>query len=354
MTFTLQENEVKTVVENDNQKIERSQKREEAFLEKMLYGDYAAATKLLGDINDDGSNFNIYSVYQQYENATGRKIVDDVLKAYENGKIDMGFIEKLIPGTALNFMDGVSIPIAEYRKYVRATYENNIKQNDEITNFDVKTSQIAPLVPQNTKEQISSNQYVETSGENKFTVTRKENTIAVDKDGKTFTLKLDGVKEELQKMIYNLDANVIYRMASTDIKVNTYSTAGHTGTSELENVGAYYDVDDNSININEDIMSPEVMSRTITHEVGHSFYAMHSEPNEHFEQTFLEERAAWQKSDEPYKSGRHVYCTVHPYEMFAESYALLTTVNSESEYTIAKHFPKSFAIVKEMIAKKSK
>ena len=49
--------------------------------------------------------------------------------------------------------------------------------------------------------------------------------------------------------------------------------------------------------------------------------------------------------------GNHSYCTASVYEAVAESYALLTTGTSKSEYTLAKHFPKTFAYIKDMIEK---
>ena len=41
---------------------------------------------------------------------------------------------------------------------------------------------------------------------------------------------------------------------------------------------------------------------------------------------------------------QHLYCLTNINEMFAETYVLVVSGHCDSEYTIAKYFPKTFAI----------
>jgi len=344
---------IQTKVEKHGVKNAISQKRNDAFLERLLYGDFEGATKLFGDISNPGRDFNQYNLFKEYEKLTNHKIIDDVFKAYDNGKITPETIGKLLPSTSFYvthkaFTTGEKR--TEYEELARKAFEHQMKKIDEISNFDVSKSQIANLIPENKKEKISDTQYTETSNGATFKVTQGKDNITIAKDGKTYTLDLKGVNANIQKLLFNCDANIIYRLASQNTKVNIYSNTGKTGRND-DSVNGFYDPKENSINLNSETLSGKVMQRTIAHETGHSFQQYLTDD---IVAVFKEERQNWQNSDEMNKNGDSAYCTTHIYEMVAESYALLTTGTAKSEYTLAKHFPKTFAMVKQMIEENSK
>ncbi len=346
---------VTTTVENGSHKTTSNQSREDAFMEKILSGEFDKAVMLLGDIRPTGRDFKVMGMYKKYQQLTGKNFAEELIKAYDNKKIDAETYTKLISGDASPLGMGASYcePFDGYvtREDVIKGFNESIKAYEAIEEFDVKNSQIGALVPKSSKEKISDNKYIETTDGKQITVSRDDNSIAVEKNGKSFKIDVSHLSKNIKNLLYNTDANILYRLAEKGTELELYSNIGRTGLLD-ESVNGYYVPDENKIYLNSETLTGSILTRTLAHETGHTFYnAREQEKDEHLENLFNEELKAFQNSDEKYKEGNHSYCTASVYEAVAESYALLTTGTSKSEYTLAKHFPKTFAYVKEMIEK---
>lgn len=354
ITHTLQGDSIKTVVEAPNSKNVSTQSRKDAFLEKILEGDFQAAGKTFGDIRYQGSDFDFYAVCEKYEQITGKKFVDEILRAYDNKDIDKEFISQLVPNFAgVMFIGDLSEEKKDelYKKSVKEYFEKNIKMFSEVNKFDVSKSHIADLLYDSKKETISENKYSEISNGQKFTVTKNQNSITVEKDGKSYIIKLKNINPNIQNMIFNSNANILYRLASQQTEIDIYSNRGRTVRVDDDINGLYTN---NKISLNSETMTQRIMQRTLAHETGHSFYKLDDPKNEELEAAFNKELEAFNDSDEQFKHGDHAYCASNIYEMVAECYTLLTTGHAKSEYTIAKYFPNTFALVKKLVEAQSK
>ena len=110
-----------------------------------------------------------------------------------------------------------------------------------------------------------------------------------------------------------------------------------------------YNAINKSIELYSEVVAGSNFNQVVAHEVGHTFHNQMNLKNDKLEKYFEEEYSAWLNAEEPIKSGNEVYCTENIFEFFAEAYTLIKTGNSDSAYTIAKHFPQAFAVVKEML-----
>ena len=109
-------------------------------------------------------------------------------------------------------------------------------------------------------------------------------------------------------------------------------------------------MENKEITLFAEVVIGKTLNKTLAHEVGHRYY---TEPgsNPELENCFTEELEAWQNSEEAIKTGNATYCTNDILEFVAEAYALLEEGNTMSAYTICKYFPKTLALVKELIDK---
>ena len=354
VTTTVSGDITTTTTEQDNNKSVQTRNRGEAFLEKLITGDFKGADELLGDVGILGSDFDFYSYCKKYENATGKNLMDEMLKAYDKKLITKDMLAKLIPTTAgITFMGDFTPEEKEklYRESLQNIFDDDKKQYEQIKNFDISKTEVGNMTYTNSKQVISDDKYIETSNDKKYTVQKKKDSITIEKDGKTYTINLSGINENLQKMLYNTDANVLYRIAERGIKIDVFSDIGSVNP---KNVNGYYAPQENTIMLNADVLSGSKFSRTLTHEVGHSFYGANSPENKELEALFEEELEAFNNSEDPFKNGEHSYCATHIFEFVAESYCLLTTGEAKSEYTIAKYFPKTFKFVKKIIEEQTK
>ncbi len=354
VTTVVNGDETTTILESGNDKSVQKQNRGEAFLEKLVMGDFKGADELLGDVGILGSDFDFYSLCQKYEKATNKNLMDEMLKAYDKKLITKDMISKLVPNTAgIMFMGDFTPEEKEklYRSVLQNIFDSDKQMHEQISKFDVSKSEVGKMIYSNSKQVISDDKYIETSGGKKYTVQRAKDSISVERDGKTYTIDLKGINENLQKMLFSADANVLYRIAEKGIKFWVFSDVGSV---HPKNVNGYHDPKNNTIMLNADVLSGSKLTRTLTHEVGHSFYGASSPQNKELEATFKEELDAFNKSDEEFKGGDHAYCTTHVFEFVAEAYTLLTTGEAKSEYTIAKYFPKTFELVKKMIEEQTK
>ncbi len=346
---------VSTTVENGNNKTTSNQSRKDAFMEKILAGEFDKAVMLLGDIRPQGRDFEVMGMYKKYQQLTGKNFAEELIKAYDSKKIDAETYTKLISGDAAQLEMGASYcePFDGHvtREDVIKSFAERIKSYEAIEEFDVKNSQIGGLVPQSTKKKISDNNYTQTTAGKDITVSRDDNSITIEKDGKTFNIDTSHLNKNIKNLLFNCDANILYRLAEKGTSLELYSNIGRTGLPD-ESINGYYIPDENKIYLNEETLTGSILTRTLAHETGHTFYnELEQAKDEKLETLYNEELKAFRNSDEKYKEGNHSYCTESVYEAVAETYALLTTGTSKSEYTLAKHFPKTFAYVKEMIEK---
>lgn len=355
ITQSLSGDEIKTVIEDNSSKSINTQNRRDAFLEKLLASDFKAADKALGDIRYQGSDFEFFSLCKQYQEITGKELMSEIFKAYDKQNIGKNFIQKLVPNGGVTLIGNLTKEKKDaiYKESVMQQFNENLVMYNQINSFDIKKSEIGDLIFKKQKEEISDNQYVQNSNETQYKLTKNENSITVEKDGKNYNLDLKGLNENVKNMIFKSDANTLYRLASQKTKLELYSNRGATGYINDDINGQLYSYE-NKITLNEETMSLNIMRRTLAHETGHTFYVTTTPKNEELETSFTEELEKFENSDEPFKEGDHSYCAANVYEMVAESYTLLTEGHSKSEYTIAKHFPKTFAIAKKMIEEKLK
>ena len=349
ITKVVNGNDITTTLQSGNNQTVQKENREDAFLEKLLMGDFKGANDLIGDVGIVGSDFNFYSLCKKYEQLTGKNLMDEMLNAYDKKLISKDMISKLVPHMGgVIFGEGISPEKKEelYKETLKAAFEDDKLKYDQISKFDVSKSDVGNMIYQNNKQVISDNKYIETSNGKTYTVQRGKDTISIEKDGKSYTINLKGINENLQKILFSADANVLYRIAEKGIKFGVFSDVGSTNP---QNVNGYYDPQKNTIMLNSDVLAGSKLTRTLAHEVGHTFYDVQTPENKELEAVFKEELEAFNKSDDQFKEGDHSYCTTHIFEMVAESYSLLTTGHSKSEYTIAKYFPKTFALIKKLI-----
>ena len=148
----------------------------------------------------------------------------------------------------------------------------------------------------------------------------------------------------------NSNPKALFRLASKNIPLIIKDQFSNYD----ERTGGTYHLIDKKIEIYSEVVRSEELNATLTHEIGHTYYNNTTTKNETLEKSFEEELSTWEQSNEKINSGNEVYCTTDIDEFVAEAYILLTSGESPSAYTICKHFPKTFALVKELIDSEDK
>lgn len=345
-TLTTDGNVVKTETTRNGQTSSNTSNRDEELLAKLLEGKFNDANDLLGDIDYEVNNFDFFAVCDKYQQMTGKNLMQELIKLYKEGKIQNTIIKRLAPTVGWNYYDNhysknyLKDPVIQ--NLAQEEYDRGIKLFKEIQNFNPRTSQVADMLPSiGERENISANKSSQKIGNKTYTVEKNENSITVSCNGQTHTINLNGIHQNIQNMIFDTNPAALFRIAEKGIKLETLDD-----TQATQN-GGYAA---NSIVMNAGRTSASYFKRALVHETGHSFYNKEEFPvNPQFEASFKEEKAAWEKAEDEFKEGNHAYAAEDPTEFFAEAYCLLVTGESKSAYTICKYFPKTLAIVKQML-----
>ncbi len=365
-TTTYKGDDVVKSTEAAGQKMESISKREDEFLEALLTQNWQKANDLLGLVSDPGGDFGFYAACQKYQDITGKNLMSELLKLKKAGQLGESLIARLTPMVdrlALTLLNQTEQINAD--EHIQKSFDKHMNMYNEIAKFDPKTSQIGHLLPEIQRTQISENEYEEKIDGKTYHIKVENNQMFVTKDGKTFKIDLTGVNDFNKSLLTQFNSKVLYRIASTDIKIQWGETflqdqkrdenAGIVIINPNDNnIAGYYEPETNSMKIFPKRFSRSFLLKTVAHETGHSLFDALKEHNEELENAFKEEYDAWQASDEPFKTGQHTYCVTSLDEMIAECYALAVTGNSDGAYTICKHFPKTFAIIKRLIDEREK
>ena len=317
----------KKIYECDSDKIyvtENGEKKEynrrEFMLQKLIDGDVRTARLCNSQFTPESSEFrpDTLNLGEEYKKRTGKE-----LKMYE-------------PDFNLCF----------------------ISFNVENTNFARK------LYKKSKRIDISDTEYKQKIGKHTYNVAIQENKLSVKKDGKEYFISAEGMNQNLVKLLYESNPAALYRMAEKGIKV-IFEAPETGGDGE-------YIPEENAIYINPEASSKKLLQQRIAHEAGHSFYIAETPVNKELEEMFKKETAICDKQGteldklanemgvgsagviNPQRlratDGNSDYCATNIYEFVAEAYCLLTTGHAKSEYTIVHGYPKTFELVKKMIA----
>ena len=257
---------------------------------------------------------------------------------------------------------------------IKTTEEmKNIKSKEEsaFENFDVQTTPFASkLYKQGVVKNISDLKYEQKIGKNKYTVAIENNKIFVKCNEQKFSIDTSNLDSDAIKFLSKSYPKALFDIAKNGIKI--ILKAPETGGD------GEYIAEENAIYIDPDVSDIETLHRRISHETGHIIYNHTKAKNEAFENTFKQELEAYYKklkeiddnvpqsakyfenlenkaiAREKYENyvdpeSNQFYCARNVYEFMAEAYCLLTTGHAKSEVTIAKLFPKTFEIAKEII-----
>ena len=314
--------------------------RTELLLSKLLQGDFKQATLILDDISSERQDFKLYEVALEYQEKTGKNLLVEYLNLYKQGKIDKKSVMQII-GRDLKALQDLSGTV------YMLNYFNSMVEYARITrDFSPYETQVKDLLPKiSEKKYISENKYTQTINNKTYTVELKDNILTVTKDGKLRTFDFGDLHPNKQKQFSNISPIALYRLASGQITLTTAEA------NESEK-GLYGDFDPitKQIRIFLEHSSGNKQNETIIHEIGHTYYDNTFIKNKVLEKSFAEEL---EQNKDAINSLSHmyklVYCTKNVNEFVAEAYTLLTTGDSQSAYTICNYFPKTLAIVKEMI-----
>lgn len=363
---TYEGNEIKTTTESTQEIRSRTeiQQRDDKFLEALLKNDFEKANEILGNFPRPNEDFNFYAACKKYETITGRSFIQEVLKRKNSDQMDASMLKKILPNIDYSYiMDAASRGQVNADEAFIKAYNYNMEMFEVINNFDPKTSVIRDLIPDIERQTISKDEFREKIGDKTYIVKITDDKLSVTKDGKTFDIDITGVNDYNRNILKIVNAQVLYRLASENIKINWSTQHPETFKTEYgnsvtipgsSNIEGSYNWKSNSITIYTDKGTAESIASTIEHETGHSVCNSSKDNNEKLNATFQEELQNWQNSDEPFKDGQHTYCTNHIDEMFAEAYSLAVTGKSDGAYTITKYFPKTFAIIKQIIEEREK
>lgn len=257
---------------------------------------------------------------------------------------------------------------------IKTTKEmKNIKSKGEsaFENFDVQTTPFASkLYKQGVVKNISDLKYEQKIGKDKYTVAIENNKIFVKCNEQKFSIDTSNLDSDAIKFLSKSNPKALFDIAKNGIKI--ILKAPETGGD------GEYIAEENAIYIDPDVSDIETLHRRISHETGHIIYNHTKAKNEVFENTFKQELEAYYKklkeiddnvpqsakyfenlenkaiAREKYENyvdpeSNQFYCARNVYEFMAEAYCLLTTGHAKSEVTIAKLFPKTFEIAKEII-----
>ena len=353
-TTTYDNNEVVQKIEQNGQLVgENRSSRNDAFLEALLARDYDKMKEILGyTINPEG-DFDFYAACKKYQDITGKNLMEQLIKDYENGVTDFK-PWKLFFGGSEVIGEDIEFEPTKAKQEIIKTYNKKLNEFDEIKNFKIEDPKIKELIMQTSRTDISENEYKETIGNKTYTVKIKDKKITISDGNKTLDIDLKGQPVVLKRILSEQNAKVLYQIAKKGMKLNWYDAKNPKPIGGVHYIGtvniASYNTATNEMNMEAENVSTKLISRSISHETGHSFWNSNEfSMNEEFKQVFIEEFKAWQKSDEQFKEGSHAYCCTSPDEMFAECYSLIVTGHAQSEYTLAKHFPRILAVVRKMI-----
>lgn len=334
--------EIKTITTDSNGRtFIKQESRSEEILMKLLEGDFNGANALLGDLISDIHDFNIYEVGIKYAEKTGKNLMTEAIKQYEAGKIDREMLARMAQD---------SYDIYTLEQY-QERYDIYIEHTKILNDFTPNKNQVASMLPTiSNKEVLSDTKYSQTINNKNYSIELKNNTLEITRDGVTKTINLEGIHPNLQKNILNCSPNVLFRLANhgSSLKIKD-----HINNHETQVMGSY-DLITKNIELYTEVTMGECINRALAHEVGHSYYNNMNKINQKLEDAFNEELDAWQNSDETIKSGNATYCTNDIMEFVAEAYVLLATGESNGAYTICKHFPKTLALVKELVDSEDK
>lgn len=257
---------------------------------------------------------------------------------------------------------------------IKTTEEmKNIKSKGEsaFENFDVQTTPFASkLYKQGVVKNISDLKYEQKIGKDKYTVAIENNKIFVKCNEQKFSIDTSNLDSDAIKFLSKSNPKALFDIAKNGVKI--ILKAPETGGD------GEYIAEENAIYIDPDVSDIETLHRRISHETGHIIYNHTKAKNEAFESTFKQELEAYNKKlkaidDNVPQSANYIdnlknkaiarekyenyvdpesnqfYCARNVYEFMAEAYCLLTTGHAKSEVTIAKLFPKTFEIAKEII-----
>ena len=324
------------------------QSRSEQFLQSLLSNDLEGANKLLDDITHvRGKDFNLYDIALKYQEQTGKNLIDEAIEKYINGELDGKFLERL-GGQAVIFSEAFTdFDLSALKN----SYDTIIEYKQELRNFDINKTTISKDLPQiDRKKQLGDFKYSQKINNADYIVELKNNKIEISKNGILEELDLAGVHPNIQKNIAKASPNVLYDLALKGIPLIIKDQYNQL---DIHTQGIYNAIN-KSIELYSEVVAGSNFNQVLAHEVGHTFHNQMNLKNDKLEKCFEEEYSAWLNAEEPIKSGNEVYCTENIFEFFAEAYTLIKTGNSDSAYTIAKHFPQTFAVVKEMLEKEDK
>ena len=353
-TTTYDNNEVVQKIEQNGQLIgENRSSRNDAFLEVLLEKDYDKMKEILGYTINPESDFDFYGACKKYQDITGKNLMEQLIKDYENGDTDFKPWKLFFGGSDAVGAD-IDFEPTKAKQEILETYNKKLNEFDEIKNFKIEDSKIKELIMQSSHTDISENEYKETIGNKTYTVKIKDKKITISDGNKTLDIDLKGQPIVLKRILSEQNAKVLYQIAKKGMKLNWYDAKNPKPIEGIHYIGtvniASYSTVTNEMNMEAENVSTKLISRSISHETGHSFWNSNEYPmNEEFIQVFIEEFEAWQKSDEQFKEGSHAYCCTSPDEMFAECYSIIVTGHCQSEYTLSKHFSRTLAVVRKMI-----
>ena len=303
--------------------------------------------------SNPADDFDYFSVFKKYQDITGNNLMEELIKAYKNGNLKGSIIEQIIQEELSN------IKRKDYNieTYVQDRYNQMLKGFNQVKSFDIKTSQIKDLLPSVNRQVLSDTEFNETINQSKYNVKLSDNSIIITRNGETHSIKdIKGADKNNMKILFNMNAESLFQIAKKKIKVifeeKTTFIDPFMGEITAEFPGGQYIDYDNSIHIRPKKLNTDFISHALVHEVGHSIYIHSIEKNPALQKAFDKEYENWKNSDEVLKEAekyQHLYCLTNLNEMFAEAYVLIVTGRCDSEYTIAKYFPKTFAIIKKIV-----
>lgn len=226
-------------------------------------------------------------------------------------------------------------------------------------NFDIYKSPIADLARQSNKIRNKAEKELKVTKTNDKIVlynksTREERIIDLNK----LTSKLD---DKHKQIILNA-LNGFNNLSLWEFAVESANSLDTNISEEFKKYAlAEYSIENDNININTDT-EEEVSSYTLLHEMCHAIMSTiidgKNTPREplfrEFTEAFEEEQKAHIEKrlrNGAADGGNYTYCAQNIHEFAAEAGCLWLSGKSNSEFTIATHFPKSYRLFVQLIEK---
>ena len=222
-------------------------------------------------------------------------------------------------------------------------------------NFDIHKSPIADLARQSEK-MISK-------AENELQVTKTDNKIEIKNKttGEKRTIDLDYLTSQLDdkhKQIFLDSINGFNKISLWEFAIEAANKIG-TNVHDEKRALAEYNVDNDNININP-TSEEQISSYTLLHETMHAMMAtiingkntLNENMFKELVDTYAEEQSAY--TEKRLRNGsadgsNYTYCAQNLTEFAAEAGCLWMSGHSNSEFTIATHFPKSYRLFVQLI-----